>query len=97
MPSMPSSNQPQPAALSPVAEALLREMAANPQLIRYHTNVLGGSFRDEDVVLLDQAYEELLKLGLIESANAIISFFGAPKRLYRINDAGKNAIAGFAA
>jgi hypothetical protein len=77
-----------PADLSPLAEKLLREMAKSPSTVEYHTRVLGGMFKEESIQLLDQAYAELLGFGLIESAGAVISFFGVPKRLYKITAKG---------
>lgn len=91
-----SKVQPEP-DLTPLAEALLRDMATNRTLIRYHTNVLGGSFEEKDIAALDLAYALLASLALIESAGAVVSFFGQPKRLYRVTDKGVERAKGLAA
>lgn len=80
-------------ALSGLALQLLRSMAREPALIRYNTEVLGGMFRNDAVTMLDLAYEELGKQGLIEPAGAVIFFFGAPKSLTRITRSGESFIA----
>ncbi len=78
--------------VSDLALMLLREMAEAPGRIEYNTRVLGGMFRDDDVVRLDAAYAELSKRGLIEKAGAVVSFFGQPKSLFRITESGKKAV-----
>lgn len=85
------------AALSDTAAAVLADMAREPGRIQYHTEVLGGMFGDADVERLDAAYRELFEKGLVEPAGVTISFFGAPKRLYRITPAGEGIALGGAA
>lgn len=81
--------KPDSVELSPLARTLLVAMAANPERIEYNTMVLGGAFEDPDLERLDDAYNELADAGLAEKTTATISFFGAPKVLYRISEAGK--------
>jgi hypothetical protein len=74
-----------------MAQALLDAMAREPNTIEYHTRLLGGVITDESLAALDRAYLELAKAGLVERAGPVISFFGAPKSLYRITPAGVRA------
>lgn len=75
--------------LSSLARALLVAMAAAPDRLEYNTMVLGGAFEDPDVERLDEAYKELASAGLAEKTTTSISFFGVPKVLYQISEAGK--------
>jgi len=75
--------------LSALAIALLRDMERDPARAEYNTRVLGSMFRDEGVEKLDHAYAELRQAGLVEPTGSVVSFFGTPKPLYRITEAGE--------
>ena len=76
-------------AISNLARRALIEHAKEPDKIFYADKVLGGMFGDSDIDQLDAAYKDLEANKLMESAGATISYFGAPKNLYRITEKGK--------
>ena len=78
--------------ISPFAEQLLRLHAQRPNVLFYGLDVLGGIFRDKEVELLDKTYEELAKAGLMEQSRSLVSYFGTPKTLYRLTEAGMNYV-----
>ncbi len=43
-------------------------------------------FHPGDLDMLDAAYRELSEAGLVEFADDYVSFFGTPKRLYRLSE-----------
>jgi hypothetical protein len=88
---------PKRADLSYLARGLLQDMAKYPDRIEYNTRPLGGAFTDDDLPILDSAYAELYHAGLVEPANATISFFGKPKSLYRLTEKGLAKVKGHAA
>jgi hypothetical protein len=75
--------------LSPMATRLYERLRESPDRLRYDTAVLGGMFRPGDLEILDSAYQELSKAGLVERSPALVSFFGTPKPLYRLTDKGR--------
>jgi hypothetical protein len=75
--------------LSSMATRLLDRLQQSPERLRYDTGVLGGMFRPGDLEILDSAYEELLTAGLIERSPGFVSFFGTPKRLFRLTEKGR--------
>ncbi len=83
--------------LSALAENLLRDMATNPSRIEYNTRVLGGMFREDSVDQLDEAYHELAQGGLVDPAGAVVSFFGTPKSLFKVNERGLKYVSRVAA
>lgn len=78
-------------ALSDLATRLLSIHAAQPTQLFYATDALGPMFRDADVSRLDDAYRELEEAKLMGPAGPIISYFGAPKRIYKITDLGQQS------
>jgi len=76
-------------ALSTLAQRLLNVHATTPNGLFYADEVLGSLFRESDLKLLDQAYEELARAGLMQEAGVTISYFGSPKNLYRITEDGR--------
>lgn len=80
-----------------MADVLLAKMSENPSQVEYHWRLLGSGFSGEALDMLDAAYQELLDRSLIESAKAIVSWFGVPKGLYRITDKGLQYARGQAA
>lgn len=75
--------------ISSLALTLLTRMAEEPGQIEYNTRVLGPSFSDDDVVRLDDAYEELVRVGFAERTGQVISFFGNTKALCKITPVGE--------
>ena len=69
--------------LSPAAELIPRRLQAEPDRARYDLFALGGPVPQEQVKLVDQAYEGPEKAGLTERSGSFISLFSAPKRLHR--------------
>lgn len=82
---------------SELALRLLQLHANRPSQLFYGTEALGSMFRDADLKLLDAAYEELERVRYMEPAGALISYFGEPKRLYRVTAQGAAAARGSAA
>ena len=76
-------------SLTPLAQKLLNLHAQQPQTIYYGTDALGSVFKSGDIENLDRAYAELVREGLMEPAHATVSYFGTPKSLHRLTDAGK--------
>lgn len=74
--------------LSTLSQRLLRNHAASPDYRSYEVEALGSMFRESDLSLLDAAYEELIKEGLIAKSNSVVSYFGRPTPLYEITDKG---------
>ena len=74
--------------ISDLSHKLLRMHAQRPDELLYGIKALGGAFRETDVQRLDEAYDELAKAGLLEKTGAVLSFFGAPKRIYKITPLG---------
>jgi hypothetical protein len=75
--------------LSPLAQRLLQVHAQRPKQLFYAaTEALGSMFPSSQLSQLDQAYEELSGAGLMEAAGPIVSYFGVPKRLYRVTNEG---------
>src|SRR5947207_1064385 len=79
--------------LSDLSLRLLAAMAGDPNRLEYNTRVLGGMFRNDDLTLLDDAYEQLREKGFVEPSGATVSFFGTPKSLFRISGKGQQYIA----
>lgn len=73
---------------APLALPLLAAMADAPDVLEYHTRVLGGAFTDESVHHLNAAYAELERFGFIKRSGTVIMFFGVPKVLYQITGKG---------
>ncbi len=67
--------------MSPTAELVLRRLQAEPDRLRYDLEVFGGVVQSEQLAMLDSAYEQLGKAGLVERSGSFIRFFGMPKRL----------------
>lgn len=67
---------------------VLRDHAADPNLLFYDVDALGSMFRDGDLQLLDRTYSELASSGHMQPSGTFISFFGSPKRLYKITPSG---------
>lgn len=82
------SKQPNHKPLSNLALSLLADMAKYPDRIEYNTRPLGGAFLSEDLSLLDDAYVELQRAGLVEPANDTVSFFGKHKSAYILTHKG---------
>lgn len=80
--------------LSNLAHDLLEVHARQPKQLFYAVEVLGSMFRDSDLQQLDEAYRELETNKFMEYANFVVSYFGSPKRLYRITQEGSRAAAG---
>ena len=78
--------------LSAMAELLVRRMMKEPDRERYDIDVFRGIFREYDIVRLDDAYSELEREGLIERTGAIVMFFNAPKRIYRLSELGRTLV-----
>jgi hypothetical protein len=78
---------------SELAERLLRLHVDRRGQLFYGTDVLGSIFRDRDIVRLDDAYRELETLGFMEPAGPFISYFGDPKRIYRVTEEGAKHVA----
>jgi hypothetical protein len=76
--------------LSPQAQLLLEAHAREPGYAMYAIDLLGGLYSGEDVERLDRAYVELKQLGLLEPTLHIIEYFGEPKRMFKLTEAGRN-------
>lgn len=74
--------------LSSLSQRLLRMHAARPDHQFYGVRALGSMFPESDLALLDAAYDELVKEGLIAKSNDVVSYFGRPTPLYAITDEG---------
>ena len=84
--------------ISDLSYKILRMHAERPDELFYGVKALGGAFRETDVQRLDEAYHELAKAGLLEKTGAVLSFFGAPKPIYKITELGTQlALRGSAA
>ena len=80
-------------ALSELAQQLLQLHAGNPNRLFYGIDVLGSFYREADIDRLDNAYRELADMGLfLDTSSAVVSFFGVPCRLYKINTKGLERI-----
>lgn len=80
-------------ALSRLARALLSRIQERPDLVRYDIGPLGSMFHPGDLDMLDAAYKELSDAGLVEFADDYVSFFGTPKRLYRLSEQGRASVS----
>jgi len=57
--------------LSPMAQALLR--GHQPNTATYLSQqAVGGTFREDDLIRIDKAYEELVQAGLMQRTDATI-------------------------
>jgi len=74
--------------ISDFARRLLQAHATHPNQLFYAIDLLGSFYRDSDLRRLDAAYDELHAGSLIAKSGAVVSFFGEPKALYRITQAG---------
>lgn len=92
-----NSRVPKSPPLSEMSKILLAAMQASPNRLEYHTGILGRAYSATAVAHLDAAYAELLERGLIEPSDGLVSFFGEPKRLFRLTRRGQSAVQGHAA
>lgn len=84
-------------ALSQLAQRVLSAHAQEPQRVFYAVDLLGGMYRDSDIDRLDKAYQELAEAGLMQDTGVEVSFFGAPKHLFRVTDKGESSTSRHAA
>ena len=59
----------------------------------YGVEALGSLFKGDAVGRLDEAYRELADHALMEPTTGIVRFFGDPKRVYKITQAGLELVA----
>jgi len=77
--------------LSPMAQALLR--GHQPNAAAYlNYEALGGTFRESDLKLVDAAYEELVRSGLMErTAGTYTVLPGVVRQPFVLTASGKDA------
>lgn len=74
--------------LTPMARQLITVHARRPSVGLYGTEALGGGFRPHEMDLLDKAYRELERKGMIKATGQIVPYFGGPRKLYKLTIKG---------